>query len=128
MLGGVSHDLASGANAATAHDAIKWGGYAVSSTHLNKLGLRRLYKVTASSSRTTVRVSAISQSGQTCSSDDLLDMAVYRQGTLLAVDEATSGATANCPSVTFCSTAGETYIVEIAGFGNVSGYDLEVSP
>lgn len=120
--------LASGANAATTHDTIKWGGYAVSGTHLNKFGLRRLYKVTATSSRTTVRVSSISQSGETCSSGDLLDMAAYRQGTLLAVDEATSGATANCPSVTFCSTPGETYIVEIAGFGTVGSYSLEVSP
>lgn len=120
--------LASGANAATAHDVIKWGGYSASNTHLNKFGLRRLYKVTATSSQTTVRVSSISQGSETCSSSDLLDMAAYRQGTLLAVDEATSGATANCPSVTFCSTPGETYIVEVAGFGNVGGYSLQVSP
>lgn len=120
--------LSSGANAATAHDTIKWGGYSASNTHLNKFGLRRLYKVTATSSQTTVRVSSINQSNQTCSNGDLLDMAAYRQGTLLAVDEATSGATANCPSVTFCSTPGETYVIEIAGFGTVGSYNLEVSP
>lgn len=120
--------LSSGANVATAHDTIKWGGYGVSNKNLNKLGLRRLYKVTATSSSTTVRVSSINQGSETCSSGDLLDMAAYRQGTLLAVDEATSGATANCPSVTFCSTPGETYVVEIAGFGTVGSYNLEVSP
>lgn len=120
--------LSSGANAATAHDTIKWGGYGVSNRNLNKFGLRRLYKVTATSSSTTVRVSSINQGSETCSSGDLLDMAAFRQGTLLAVDEATSGATANCPSVTFSSTPGETYVIEIAGFGTVGSYNLEVSP
>jgi hypothetical protein len=120
--------LASGANVATAHDSVKWGGYSASSTHFNKFGLRRLYKVTATSSRTTVRVSSISQTGETCSSADLLDLAAYRKGALLAVDESSSGATSNCPAVTFCSIPGEIYVLEVAGFGNVSGYDLEVSP
>jgi hypothetical protein len=120
--------LSSGANTSTAHDTIAFGGYTASSTHLNKFGLRRLYKVTATSSSTTVSVSSITQSGQTCSSGDLLDMAVYSKGVLLGLDEATSGATANCPSVTFASTAGQIYVVEIAGFGAVTSYNISVSP
>lgn len=120
--------LTSGTNAVSTHDVIKFGGYSQTSTHLNKFGLRRLFKVTATSSQTTVRVSSITAGVETCSSDDLLDMAVYNKGTLLAVDEAVSGANASCPTVSFCSTAGETYIVEVAGFGNVTSFTMNVSP
>lgn len=120
--------LTSGTNATSTHDVIKFGGYSQTATHLNKFGLRRLFKVTATSSQTTVRVSAITASGTTCSSDDLLDMAVYNKGTLVGLDEAVSGANASCPTVTFCSTAGETYVVEVAGFGNVTSFTMNVSP
>ncbi len=120
--------LVSGTNASSTHDVIKFGGYSQTSTHLNKFGLRRLFKVTATSSQTTVRVSAISSGTTTCSNDDLLDMAVYSKGTIVGLDEAVSGASASCPTVTFCSTAGETYIVEVAGFGNVTSFTMAVSP
>lgn len=120
--------LSSGTNAATAHDQIALGGYTLNSSNLNKLGLRRLYTVTATGSSTTVRVSSVTQTGVTCSNSDRLDMAVYRKGVLVGLDEAASGATASCPSVTFCSTAGQTYIVEVAGFGTVGAYTLSVSP
>lgn len=120
--------LVSGANAATAHDRISFGGYAQTSDNLNKFGLRRLYSVTATGTTTTVSVASINQGSETCSSNDLLDMAVYSKGVLVGLDEATSGATANCPSVTFCSTPGQTYIVEVAGFGTVGAYSFSVSP
>ncbi|MBN8541010.1 MAG: hypothetical protein J0L82_11535 [Deltaproteobacteria bacterium] len=120
--------LTSGTNATSTHDVIKFGGYSQTSTHLNKFGLRRLFKVTATSSQTTVRVSAITAGSATCANDDLLDMAVYHKGTIVGVDEAVSGANASCPTVTFCSTAGETYIVEVAGFGNVTSFSMSVSP
>lgn len=120
--------LVSGSNSATAHDQISFGGYSLSSANLNKYGVRRLYKVTATSATTTVSVSSISQGSENCSSGDLLDMAVYGKGVLLGLDESTSGATSNCPSVTFCSTAGQTYVVEIAGFGTVGAYNISVSP
>ena len=115
-------------NAATEHDRISFGGYGVTSDNLNKFGLRRLYKVTATGSRTTVSVASITQGTHTCSSGDLLDMGVYSKGVLIGLDEAQDGATSNCPSVTFCSTPGQTYIVEIAGFGTVGAYSLSVSP
>lgn len=120
--------LVSGANAATEHDRISFGGYAQTSDNLNKFGLRRLYSVTATGTTTTVSVASITQGSETCSSNDLLDMAVYSKGVMVGLDEATSGSTANCPSVTFCSTPGQTYIVEIAGFGTVGAYSLSVSP
>lgn len=120
--------LTSGTNATSTHDVIKFGGYSQTSTHLNKFGLRRLFKVTATSSQTTVRVSAITAGSATCTNDDLLDMAVYHKGTIVGVDEAVSGANASCPTVTFCSTAGETYVVEVAGFGNVTSFSMSVSP
>lgn len=120
--------LSSGTNAATAHDQIALGGYTLNASNLNKLGLRRLYTVTATGTSTTVRVASITQSGVTCSNSDRLDMAVYRRGVLVGLDEAASGGTASCPSVTFCSTPGQTYIVEIAGFGTVGAYTLSVSP
>ena len=77
---------------------------------------------------TTVQVSSITQGSSTCSNGDLLDMAVYYKGTLIGLDESTGGATANCPRVTFNTTPGQTYVVEVAGFGTVSGYALTVSP
>lgn len=120
--------LVSGTNAATEHDRISFGGYTAVSDNLNKFGLRRLYKVTATGAQTTVSVASITQGTQTCSSGDLLDMGVYSKGVLIGLDEAQSGATSNCPSVTFCSTPGQTYIVEIAGFGTVGAYSLSVSP
>lgn len=120
--------LSSGLNAATQHDQMTFSGYGATSANLNKFGLRRLYKVTATSTKTTVSVSSISQGSETCSSNDLLDMAVYSKGVLVGLDEATSGATANCPSVTFCTTPGQVYIVEIAGFGTVGSYNISVSP
>ena len=120
--------LVSGANAGTDHDRISFGGYAQTSDNLNKFGLRRLYSVTATGTTTTVSVSKIYQGTESCSSNDLLDMAVYSKGVMVGLDEATSGSTANCPSVTFCSTPGQTYVVEIAGFGTVGKYDLSVSP
>ena len=120
--------LVSGVNAATAHDQISLGGYALTSANLNKFGMRRLYKITASASTTTVSVSSITQASETCSSGDLLDMAVYGSGVLLGLDESTTGATANCPRVTFATTPGQTYVVEIAGFGTVGAYNISVSP
>ncbi|CAN5660421.1 hypothetical protein BH10BDE1_BH10BDE1_27310 [soil metagenome] len=120
--------LVSGANPATTHDKISWGGYSVSSTNLNKFGLHRLYTVTATSSTTTVSVTSISQGSETCASNDLLDMAVYGTGVLLGADEKSSGSTSNCPSVTFCTTAGQTYVIDVIGFGTVNAYNLSVSP
>ncbi len=120
--------LTSGANAATGHERTSLGGYSTSSYFTNKFGVRRFHKVVATSNITTVNVSSLSASGATCSSSDLLDMAVYRKGTRVGIDEAASGSTSNCPSVTFCSTVGETYIVEVIGWGTVSSYDLNVSP
>ena len=120
--------LSSGANSATGHERISLGGYSTSSYYANKYGVRRFHKVVATSTTTTVRVSSLSASSATCSSSDLLDMAVYYKGTRVGLDEAASGSTSNCPSVTFCSTVGETYIVEVIGWGTVSSYDLNVSP
>ncbi len=120
--------LASGANAATAHDQIALGSYPLTSANLNKFGLHRLYTVTATSTSTTVSVTSLSQGTETCSSNDLLDIAAYGKGVLLAADEATSGATANCPRVTFCTTPGQTYVIDVIGFGPVGSYNLSVSP
>lgn len=120
--------LSSGANSATGHERISLGGYSTSSYYANKYGVRRFHKVVATSTTTTVRVSSLSASSATCSSSDLLDMAVYYKGSRVGLDEAASGSTSNCPSVTFCSTVGETYIVEVIGWGTVSSYDLNVSP
>jgi hypothetical protein len=124
----VYRPLVSGVNAATTHDKISLGGYSLTSSNLNKFGLHRLYTVTATSSSTTVSVSSITQGGEACNTNDLLDMAVYGKGVLLGADETTSGATANCPKVTFCSTAGQTYVIDVIGFGTVNAYNLSVSP
>lgn len=120
--------LVSGTNAATTHDQISLGGYTLTSANLNKFGMHRLYTVTATSSTTTVSIPSLTQSGRTCSNGDYLDLAVYGKGVLLGADEATSGATASCPTVTFCSTPGQTYIVDVIGFGTVGSYTLSVSP
>lgn len=118
--------ISSGTTAATAHDQINIGGY---SAYSNKYGVHRFYKVVATSSTTTVSIPSITQSGVTCSNSDMLDMAVYYKGTRVGLDEAASGSTASCPSVTFCSTAGQTYIVDVIGVqGNVGSYTLKVSP
>ncbi len=120
--------LVSGVNTGNGHDRITFGNYTVAGENLNKMGLRRLYRITASAASTTVQVSSINQGSNTCSNGDLLDMAVYYKGTMIGLDEATTGATANCPRVTFSSTPGQTYIVEVAGFGTVASYNLTVSP
>lgn len=120
----IYRSLSSGANTATAHDQISFGGYSVSAANLNKYGVHRLYRLTATASTTTVTLSGPSN----CSTADLLDMAAYSKGTRVALDESSSGATANCPRVSFASTAGQVYIIDVYGFGAVSSYDLTVSP
>lgn len=120
--------LSSGLNATTTHDQITFGGYTVNSANLNKFGLHRLYTVTATATTTTVSVSSITQAGITCANADLLDMAIYYKGTLLGADETSAGATSSCPSVTFATAIGQTYLVDVIGFGTVGAYTMTVTP
>lgn len=114
--------LTSGANSDTDHMRIATGGY-TGSAFFNKYGARRYYRLIASAATTTVSVSA-----PNCTSRDDLDLAAYFRGTRLALDIAETGATANCPSVTFATTPGETYLLEVIGYTTVSSYSMTVSP
>ncbi|MDX9730743.1 MAG: hypothetical protein RBT63_03140, partial [Bdellovibrionales bacterium] len=124
----IYRQLTSGVNVGNDHDVISFGGYSVGSANLNKFGVRRLYRLRATGATTIVHVTSINQGAHTCSSGDLLDIAVYYRGTMLGFDDKTTGATANCPRVQFASVAGRDYVVEVIGYGAVSGYNITVSP
>lgn len=128
--------VTSGTNSATAHDVIHYGGYGVTSGLWNKFGLTRFYRyVGTSNGNVTVRVANPTRSSGAvaCSSADLLDLYVYRSGTLLAYDIAETGSTASCPQVTFSATNGTTYVFTVRGYGSTStdqltAFDVVVSP
>ena len=128
--------VTSGTNTATAHDVINYGGYAVTSSLWNKFGLTRFYRyVGTTNGSVTVRVSNPTRASGvvTCSSADLLDLLVYRSGTLVAYDIAETGSTASCPQVTFSASNGTSYVFTVRGYGSTStdqltAFDLVVTP
>jgi hypothetical protein len=128
--------VTSGTNTANAHDVINYGGYSVSSSLWNKFGLTRFYRyVSTINGNVTVRIANPTRASgaASCTAADLLDLYVYRSGTLLAYDIAETGSTASCPQVTFSASSGTTYVLTVRGYGSattdqLTAFDVVVSP
>ena len=121
--------LTSGANSDSDHMQVHAGGY--TSSYGNKYGLRRWYKYVVPSNTTSLKFVATSSNCAT----DTLDIQVFRNGTPVAADYQTTGATAGCPDsstaagTTLTATAGETLIVVVTGKSTTTtGYTMTVTP
>lgn len=110
----------SGTNSPTSgRDALAWGNY---SYPYNKFGNVRLYRWVADRTNVTFRISALSGS-YTCASDDYLDMSVFRNGSLISINEDTSG----CPSISASGAPGDLYVITIYGYADeVPGFSLVI--
>lgn len=108
-----------GANAATAHDQIRTGGYTYP---YNKIGTNRWYTFEPQTTgQYTVTVNNLV--GSNCNVD-ALDMYVFSSGSVLGSDESLSG----CPQVTFAGQAGRTYTILARGVDvDVTSYGITVS-
>jgi hypothetical protein len=116
----VVRTLSSGLNTGTAHESMVDGAYTYP---YNRLGMVRWYKLVGTGNQTTV---AVESTAGGCTSDTL-DMYISKSGVEVGYDDASSGLTAGCPIVTFSSTLGATYMIDIRGFSNVSTFDLRVT-
>ncbi len=120
--------LVSGLNFGNAHDQINLGNY---SKPVNKFGAVRWYKLIGTGNFETVSISNLG-GGVLCTSD-VLDVYVYYRGTIIALNKDSSGSTAGCPSVSFSTIPGETYLITVNAFtgnGNVQvpSWNVTVSP
>jgi hypothetical protein len=114
--------LVSGINTHNGHDVISgYGDYP-----LNKWGVVRAYSLAGTGSTITVTATLLGAQPDTCNNaGDILDGYVLHAGAIVAKDDGSDG----CPSMTFSSEAGKTYVVLIAGVSeDVSGWDMVVSP
>ncbi|MES0488648.1 MAG: hypothetical protein ABUK01_01565 [Leptospirales bacterium] len=99
-------------------DTIKYGSGSGGSTHTggilnypyNKFGAHRLFQFTGDGNSITVKVDTSNTVVCTGTSSDLkLSLVIWSAGSI--VDSDTTSGDANCPSVTFTSVNGRTYIV-----------------
>jgi hypothetical protein len=115
--------LASGANAPTAHERTLLGGY---DYPYNKLGYNRWYRFTATDTRTTVRISNLG--GDISCAQDVLDLFVYRQGSLVAHAYG-EGTSSGCPQVSFDTEPGAEYVLDLEGYeAEVPGWTVTLTP
>jgi hypothetical protein len=111
--------LSSGANAATEHDQTRFGGYADPS---NKLGAVRWYRFAGTGRMETASISNL---GASVCADDVLDLSVLDRGVEIASDYSTGG----CPTATFPTTAGRSYVLMLFGLDtDVPSWTTTVSP
>jgi hypothetical protein len=102
----------------SAHSRTSFGAYSYPE---NKMGFNRWYRYSHVGASRVVTVSVPVTSA--CNGSDALDMAVYRLGQLVAIDESTSG----CPTVSFSAEQGQDYVVVVMGYATeVSSFSVTV--
>ncbi len=99
--------LKAGVNEATAHDQLVLGGYTY--PH-NKLGGSRWYRLKGTGKAATVAVEK--PLGAKCV-ENTMDLRAYRLGRAIKWDVRQKGEFAGCPKVTFPTTAGYWYLLDV---------------